>query len=102
MLPDPEAFVPGRSREERAAGRPRFAHQADAERKGAKRSGPRLCIGDQFGMTEARLNTVTVAQRCRLTPVPDHPIVVELGVTLRPKHGLLMRIDPRNRLAGKS
>jgi cytochrome P450 len=46
-------------------------------------------------MTEAKLIIATVAQRYRLIPVPGHPIAVEPGVTLRPKHGLLMRIEPR-------
>ena len=85
---DPEAFDPGRFSEERTAGRPRFAYYPFG-------GGPRLCIGDQFAMTEAKLVIATVAQRCRLIPVPGHPIAVEPGVTLRPKHGLLMRIEPR-------
>ena len=88
LWPDPEAFDPDRFSEERAAGRPRFAYYPFG-------GGPRLCIGDQFAMTEAKLVIATVAQRCRLTPVPGHPIAVEPGVTLRPKHGLLMRIEMR-------
>jgi cytochrome P450 len=92
--PDPEAFNPDRFNEEHTAGRPRFAYYPFG-------GGPRLCIGDQFAMTEAKLIIATVAQRCRLTPVPNHPIAVEPGVTLRPKHGLLMRIEPRDRLTGQ-
>ena len=92
---DPETFDPDRFNEERKAGRPRFAYYPFG-------GGPRLCIGDQFAMTEAKLIIATVAQRCRLIPVPGHPIVVEPGVTLRPKHGLLMRIEMRDRLAGQS
>lgn len=46
-------------------------------------------------MTEARLIIAVVAQRYRLTPVPGHPIAVEPGVTLRPKHGLLMNLEKR-------
>jgi cytochrome P450 len=86
---DPEAFDPDRFTGDRDAGRPRFAYYPFG-------GGPRLCIGDQFAMTEAKLIIATVAQRCRLTPVPGHPIAVEPGVTLRPKHGLLMRIEMRN------
>ena len=95
LWPDPEAFDPDRFSEERAAGRPRFAYYPFG-------GGPRLCIGDQFAMTEAKLVIATVAQRCRLIPVPGHPIAVEPGVTLRPKHGLLMRIEMRDRLTGQS
>ena len=93
--PDPGAFDPNRFSEERVAGRPCFAFYPFG-------GGPRLCIGDQFALTEAKLVIATVAQRCRLTPVPDHPITVEPGVTLRPKYGLLMRIEMRGRLAGQS
>ena len=92
---DPEAFDPDRFTGERDADRPRFAYYPFG-------GGPRLCIGDQFAMTEAKLVIATVAQRCRLRPVPDHPIAVEPGVTLRPKHGLLMQIEMRDRIAGQS
>ena len=87
--PDSGAFDPDRFSEARVAGRPRFAYYPFG-------GGPRLCIGDQFAMTEAKLVIATVARRCRLIPVPGHPIAVEPGVTLRPKHGLLMRIEPRD------
>jgi cytochrome P450 len=94
LWPDPEAFDPDRFNEACVAGRPRFAYYPFG-------GGPRLCIGDQFAMSEAKLVIATVAQRCRLTPVPDHPIAVEPGVTLRPKYGLRMRIEPRDRSAGQ-
>ena len=95
LWPDPEAFDPGRFSEARVADRPRFAYYPFG-------GGPRLCIGDQFAMTEAKLVIATVAQRCRLIPVPGHPIAVEPGVTLRPKHGLMMRIEMRDRQAGQT
>ena len=85
---DPEAFDPDRFSEERVAGRPRFAYYPFG-------GGPRLCIGDQFALTEARLIIASVAQRYRLRLVPGHPIAVEPGVTLRPKHGLLMTLEKR-------
>jgi len=37
-----------------------------------------------------------VGQRFVLRPVSGHPIAVEPGVTLRPKHGLMMRVEPRD------
>ncbi len=85
---EPETFDPDRFTEERVAGRPRFAFYPFG-------GGPRLCIGDQFAMTEARLIIASVAQRYRLRLVPGHPIVVEPGVTLRPKHGLMMKLEKR-------
>ena len=46
-------------------------------------------------MTEAKLIIASVAQRYRLRPVPGHPVAVEPGVTLRPKHGLMMTLEKR-------
>ena len=60
---NPDAFDPDRFTEERAAGRPRFAYYPFG-------GGPRLCIGDQFALTEAKLVIAAVAQRCRLVPCP--------------------------------
>ena len=85
---DPEAFDPGRFSEERAADRSRFACYPFG-------GGPRLCIGDQFALTEARLMIASVAQRYRLRLVSGHPVAVEPGVTLRPKHGLMLELEKR-------
>lgn len=82
---EPEAFRPERFAAEAAAGRHRFAFYPFG-------GGPRLCIGNGFAMVEASLVIATVAQRYRPRLVPDHPVVVEPGVTLRPKHGLLMTL----------
>lgn len=84
---EPEAFRPERFLPEKAAERPRFAFYPFG-------GGPRLCIGNQFAMVEAGIIIASVAQRYRLRPVPGHPVTVEPGVTLRPKHGLLMTLEP--------
>jgi len=88
VWPEPEVFDPDRFAEARVAERPRFAFYPFG-------GGPRLCIGDQFALTEARLIIASVAQRYRLRLVPGHPIAVEPGVTLRPKHGLMMKLEKR-------
>lgn len=85
---DPEAFRPERFLPEKAAERPRFAFYPFG-------GGPRLCIGNQFAMVEAGIIIATVAQRYRLRPVPGHPVEAEPGVTLRPKHGLMMTLERR-------
>ena len=46
-------------------------------------------------MTEAKLIIASVAQRYRLRSMPGHPVAVEPGVTLRPKHGLMMTLEKR-------
>lgn len=81
----PEVFRPERFLPEAAARRQRFAFYPFG-------GGPRLCIGNGFAMVEAGLIIASVAQRYRPRPVSGHPVVVEPGVTLRPKHGLLMHL----------
>ncbi len=85
---EPDAFRPERFAPEAAAGRHRFAYYPFG-------GGPRLCIGNYFAQVEASLIIAAVAQRYRLRPVEGHPVVVEPSVTLRPKHGLMMRLERR-------
>lgn len=57
--------------------------------------GPRTCLGQAFALTEAVLVLATVLPRLRLTAQPGHPVEPEALVTLRPRHGLLMRVQVR-------
>lgn len=57
--------------------------------------GQRLCIGDQFAKVEMGLIVTAVTQKYRLKLQPNHPVIVEPLVTLRPKHGLLMTVQRR-------
>jgi hypothetical protein len=43
---------------------------------------------------EAILVLATIAQRFRPTLIPGHPVVPVPSLTLRPKFGLRMRLDP--------
>ncbi len=88
LWPEPEVFRPERFGPEEAAGRHRYAYYPFG-------GGPRLCIGNGFATTEAALIIATVAQRFSLRGLSDRPAPVEPGVTLRPKHGLEMRIERR-------
>jgi len=81
--PEPEQFRPDRFLPGASDGRPRFAYIPFG-------GGPRLCIGDQFALTEAQLIIAEVARRGRLALVPDQKVVMEPLVTLRPQHGLWM------------
>ena len=85
---DPERFDPERFRPERQAERPRFAYMPFG-------GGPRQCIGNRFAMTEATLILAMLTQRYRLDLVPGHPVETEPLITLRPRHGLRMRIIER-------
>jgi enediyne biosynthesis protein E7 len=88
---EPEAFAPERFL--RAGGappptRPRFAYLPFG-------AGPRACIGSQLALLELRLVVAMVARQFRLTLVPGHPVTVEPLSTLRPRHGLRMRLEER-------
>ena len=87
---DPERFDPERFTPERAAARPRFAYIPFG-------AGPRICIGAAFAMTEAILILATVAQRYRLHLKPGHPVEPQGLITVRPRYGLPMILERRNR-----
>jgi cytochrome P450 len=57
--------------------------------------GPRLCIGQSFAMMEARLALATLAQHFRLELVSKEAVALLPSITLRPKHGLPMRLRAR-------
>ncbi len=78
----PETFDPGR-----------FAHGAQAAYIpfGA---GPRFCIGSEFALLEAQLITAMVVQSFRLELAPGHRVEPWPNITLRMRHGLMMRLHP--------
>lgn len=73
---DAESFDPDRWDGELTARLPRFAYFPFG-------GGPRSCLGEDFGMTEAQLVLATVAQRWRLVPVDRRP--PGAPPTLRPR-----------------
>ena len=82
----PEQFDPERFLPEPSAGRPRFAYFPFG-------GGPRLCIGNTFALTEAQLVLATVAQTYVVRVIPEHPVVPEPLVTLRPRNGVLVTLQ---------
>jgi len=80
---DPERFAPGRDAE-----RPRDAYFPFG-------AGPRKCIGERFAMMEAVLVLATIAQCwCLTAPETSRP-AIEPRITLRPKNGMPMVVQPR-------
>ena len=72
---DPERFEPGR-----VAGRHRFAYFPFG-------GGPRLCIGNQFALTEAQLILATILPRPQFRLLRGPNVIPEPLVTLRPRGG---------------
>jgi cytochrome P450 len=86
--PRPDRFDPDRWTAEREQARPRFAYFPFG-------GGARGCIGESFAWTEAVLVLATLASRWRFHPVPGHPVVPQTSITLRPRHGMPMRLERR-------
>ena len=57
-------------------------------------AGPRICIGMPFADMETRLLLATILQRYTPELVPGFPVVPLPRVTIRPKYGLKVRLEP--------
>ena len=83
---DPETFRPERWQNDFAKTLPRYAYFPFG-------GGPRVCIGNTFALMESVLVLATILQTWRLELVPDQNIALQTAVTLRPKHGIQMRVQ---------
>jgi cytochrome P450 len=88
---DPDAFRPERWEGDFAKQLPRYAYFPFG-------GGPRFCIGQSFAQMEAVLLLATLASAFRAEVLPDAAIVPFPSVTLRPKHGVRVRLSRRNSL----
>jgi len=87
--PNPERFDPERFTEPAKKARPQFVYFPFG-------GGIRVCIGEAFAKMECLLALAFIAQRFTLTLVPGQVIVPEPHMTLRPKNGIMMRIQQRD------
>ena len=87
-FPDPLHFDPDRFTPEAKAARPKYSYFPFG-------GGSRQCIGESFAWMEGVFAIATIAQRWRLRYVPTHPIVPQPKITLRPKHPMMMQLEPR-------
>jgi len=85
---DPERFDPERFTPERSAERPDFAYFPFG-------GGPRGCVGRQFAMIEGQIILTMIAQRFRLRSAAGHVVTPDPILTLRPRNGLPMLLEPR-------
>jgi cytochrome P450 len=88
FYPEPEKFNPERWTSEQAKSLPKMAYFPFG-------GGPRLCIGEQFAWMEGILLIATIAQKWKLRLVPGHKVELQPLITLRPKHGMKMTLEPR-------
>src|SRR5262249_23922326 len=82
---DPERFAP-----ERSASRPRFAYLPFG-------GGPRICIGAALATAAVSLLLATMAQHYRLKYVEGQKIELMHRITMRPRDGIRMVLEPRRR-----
>ena len=87
---NPDEFDPDRFLPERSADRPKFVYLPFG-------AGPRQCIGNHFALIEAQLIVATLAQGYRLRIVAEHQVEPWPLITLRPRFGMPMFIEPRTR-----
>jgi cytochrome P450 len=86
--PEPERFNPDRWQPDEVATRPKFAYFPFG-------GGARVCIGERFAWAEGVLVLATIAQRWKMRLVPGHPVETRAVITLRPKYGMKMTLEPR-------
>jgi len=88
IFDQPEAFRPERWEGDFARRLPRFAYFPFG-------GGPRVCIGNRFAMMEAKLVLAVAAQRFRFEVTPETNLTLLPSVTLRPRHGVRLKLSAR-------
>jgi cytochrome P450 len=88
FFPDPLRFDPDRFTTEGKTRRMKFTYFPFG-------AGTRQCIGESFAWMEGVLVLATLAQRWKLRLVPGHRVEPQPLITLRPKYGMMMQIEPR-------
>jgi cytochrome P450 len=86
----PEEFRPERWENDFLKRLPRFAYFPFG-------GGPRQCIGNTFALMEATLILATIARKFRLRLVADHPVAPLASITLRPRHGVRVKLESREK-----
>ena len=85
---EPDAFKPERWTPEAVERLPKYAYFPFG-------GGPRQCIGNYFAMMEIVLVLATIGQRFRFRLDPEHKVELLPVLSLRPRNGIKVIIEPR-------
>lgn len=85
---DPEAFKPQRWTGGLADRLPKHAYLPFG-------GGARTCVGNHFALLEGVLGLATMLQKLEVSPEPGFELELLTSVTLRPKHGVSVRLKRR-------
>jgi cytochrome P450 len=88
---NPEVFDPERWSRSRDTGRPRLSYFPFG-------AGSRHCLGERFAWLEAILILAVIGQHWRARLADGRPVEMDPGFTLKPKHGVPVVLEPRQRL----
>lgn len=88
--PDPERFDPERFVGDRSGGNRGFSYLPFG-------SGPHMCIGSHFAMTEAAVALAMIVRTCRLVVEQPENVRMKSTVTLQVEGGLPVRVELRSR-----
>ena len=88
-FPEPERFLPERWEAGQGSERPKYAYFPFG-------GGSRSCAGEAFAWMEGTLLLAGLARQWRFVAAENHPLPEVLpAVTLRPRHGVWMRLQAR-------
>lgn len=85
---DPDAFIPERFSEENKS-------QITPNTFIPFGKGPRLCIGSQFAQMEMNLVLAQFIKRFSFELIEPYSLELDTKITIRPQHGMPMRLDKR-------
>lgn len=84
---EPTAFDPDRFGPERSRTRHRYAYMPFG-------AGPRICLGMSFAMLEMTTILASLVRDFRFATVPGHRMTLAPTITIRPKDGLPLLVEP--------